>query len=228
MQQCSLEAHRLEGCGRQKKHSRARGAEFPFVPCVSFFEVFCIRDTLLQCFFNGLEGFWDVGRDRMSVAFCHTRWLGRFAIGYIYSRHAAPLAPPPAGFHSFWLPAPGSEALSRPRQNIGGPETGLGSKLKDAMLRPGRQCEVLSRSRVRRKMTAGHGVASFSSSLRSPIRGLGLLGALFILTLAYAISAQGPDRQQLFREAYEAPQRGDQALAVRKYQELIRASPRRV
>jgi tetratricopeptide (TPR) repeat protein len=68
-------------------------------------------------------------------------------------------------------------------------------------------------------------VASFSSSLRSPIVGLGLLGALFILTLAHAAFAQGPDPQQLFQEALEAQQRGDMPLAVRKYEELIRLHP---
>lgn len=93
------------------------------------------------------------------------------------------------------------------------------------MLRPRSQSEALSRSQVRRKRTAWHGAAPFSSSLRSSIAGLGLLGALFILTLAYASSAQGPDPQQLFRDAFEAQQRGDATLAVSKYRELIRLHP---
>jgi tetratricopeptide (TPR) repeat protein len=62
------------------------------------------------------------------------------------------------------------------------------------------------------------------SSLSS-IVGLSLLGALCIATLAHAASAQAPDPEQLFREAFEAQQRGDAALAVRKYEELIRLHP---
>jgi tetratricopeptide (TPR) repeat protein len=46
-----------------------------------------------------------------------------------------------------------------------------------------------------------------------------------VLGLAPATSAQAPDPQQLFQEAYGAQQRGDAALAVRKYEELIRLHP---
>jgi tetratricopeptide (TPR) repeat protein len=55
--------------------------------------------------------------------------------------------------------------------------------------------------------------------------GLGLLAPVFILTLAYGAFAQGPDPQRLFQDASAAQQRGDAALAVREYQELIRLRP---
>jgi tetratricopeptide (TPR) repeat protein len=45
------------------------------------------------------------------------------------------------------------------------------------------------------------------------------------MTLAHAASAQAPDPEQLFREAYEAQQRGDAALAVSKYQQLVKLHP---
>ena len=59
-----------------------------------------------------------------------------------------------------------------------------------------------------------------SSSLR-----LTYLTALLILTLAGAALAQAPDPQKLLEEASEAQQRGDAAVAVRKYQELIQLRP---
>jgi tetratricopeptide (TPR) repeat protein len=59
-----------------------------------------------------------------------------------------------------------------------------------------------------------------SSSLRVPS-----LKALLILTLAVTAFAQAPDPQKLFEEASEAQQRGDAAVAVRKYQELIQLRP---
>jgi tetratricopeptide (TPR) repeat protein len=45
------------------------------------------------------------------------------------------------------------------------------------------------------------------------------------LSLTNAASAQGPDPQQLFQDASDAQQRGDAALAVREYEELIRLRP---
>jgi tetratricopeptide (TPR) repeat protein len=51
------------------------------------------------------------------------------------------------------------------------------------------------------------------------------LAALFILSLACAAFAQGPDPQKLFQEASDAQQRGDATQAVRKYQELIQLRP---
>jgi Flp pilus assembly protein TadD len=54
---------------------------------------------------------------------------------------------------------------------------------------------------------------------------LGLAGTLTILALSISGSAQAPDPQQLFREAFEAQQRGDSALAVRKYGELLQLRP---
>jgi tetratricopeptide (TPR) repeat protein len=54
---------------------------------------------------------------------------------------------------------------------------------------------------------------------------LGFLGALIILKLASATSAQAPDAQQLFQEAFAAQQRGDATLAVSKYENLLRLYP---
>ncbi len=54
---------------------------------------------------------------------------------------------------------------------------------------------------------------------------MGLVGVLFIFTLTCAISAQGPDPHRLFQDASDAQQRGDMALAVHEYQELIRLRP---
>jgi tetratricopeptide (TPR) repeat protein len=51
------------------------------------------------------------------------------------------------------------------------------------------------------------------------------MGALSIPALGRAALAQGPDPQQLFQEAMSAQQRGDAALAVSKYQELLRLYP---
>jgi tetratricopeptide (TPR) repeat protein len=93
------------------------------------------------------------------------------------------------------------------------------------MLWPWKQSEACSQSEIRQKGKAGHGAASLFSSLHVPIAGFGLFGALFILGLAYATSAQGPDPQQLFQEAFAAQQRGDATLAVLKYQELLRLYP---
>jgi tetratricopeptide (TPR) repeat protein len=73
--------------------------------------------------------------------------------------------------------------------------------------------------------SAPHRAGLISSSLRSSIAGLGLFGAFFILIFACAAFAQGPNPQQLFQEALAAQQRGDAALAVSKYQELIRLHP---
>jgi tetratricopeptide (TPR) repeat protein len=64
----------------------------------------------------------------------------------------------------------------------------------------------------------------FSTS-RSAIAKLGLFGTLSILSFTLIGFAQGPDPAQLFREAQEAQQRGDAALAAGKYQELIRLRP---
>jgi len=69
------------------------------------------------------------------------------------------------------------------------------------------------------------GAVPFSRPLRFPTLGLGLLGALFILTPSHATSGQEPDPQQLFRDALEAQQHGDAGLAVRRYEELIRLHP---
>ena len=64
-----------------------------------------------------------------------------------------------------------------------------------------------------------------SFQLGSWTEGLACLAALFILSLACTAFAQAPDPQQLFQEAAEAQQHGDAALAVRKYQELLRLHP---
>ncbi len=49
--------------------------------------------------------------------------------------------------------------------------------------------------------------------------------AALVLLLACGASAQVPNPEQLFREAVAAQQRGDDAVAIRKYQELLRLRP---
>jgi len=49
--------------------------------------------------------------------------------------------------------------------------------------------------------------------------------AVLAILLAGLAWAQGSGPEQLFREAVEAQKRGDDALAVRKYQELVRLQP---
>lgn len=95
------------------------------------------------------------------------------------------------------------------------------------MRAPRRQSKALPRCRVGRTRALRHGSAPCSSSLRSPILGLriGLVGALFILSLACPASAQEPDPQQLFKDASAAEKRGDVAQAVREYQEVVRLRP---
>ncbi len=46
-----------------------------------------------------------------------------------------------------------------------------------------------------------------------------------ILVFATAAFPQTPDPQQIFREAFEAQQRGDAALAARKYEQLLKLRP---
>jgi tetratricopeptide (TPR) repeat protein len=86
---------------------------------------------------------------------------------------------------------------------------------------PLKQSEAGLRSQIRRERTPGRATASFLSSWRVSIIGLGLFAGVSILSLAHGASAQGIDPQQLFKEAYEAQQRGDATLAVSKYQELL-------
>jgi len=91
------------------------------------------------------------------------------------------------------------------------------------MLRPRKQPEAVFG--ICRNVRSGRGRHRFSSSLLSLIAGFGLLPAFCIVILAQSTGAQNADPQQLFQEAYDAQQRGDGALAVRKYQELIRVHP---
>ncbi len=89
-----------------------------------------------------------------------------------------------------------------------------------------KRSEALLLSKIGQNGKDGHGVGwlfFFFSRIR--IAGLALAGTLLILSLACAASAQGPDPQQLFQEAFTAQQRGDAMLAVRKYQELLRLYP---
>jgi Flp pilus assembly protein TadD len=51
------------------------------------------------------------------------------------------------------------------------------------------------------------------------------MAAVFLLALACATFAQESDPKQLFQDAFDAQQHGDAALAVRKYQELLRLRP---
>jgi len=71
----------------------------------------------------------------------------------------------------------------------------------------------------------GRSRTALSFHLRSWTVGFAFLAALCILSLACTAFAQAPDPQQLFQEAAEAQQHGDAALAVRKYQELLRLHP---
>jgi tetratricopeptide (TPR) repeat protein len=64
-----------------------------------------------------------------------------------------------------------------------------------------------------------------SFSLRLPLVRVSLFGALLILAFALVTFAQGPDAGQLFQDALEAQQRGDAALAVSKYENLLRLYP---
>lgn len=48
---------------------------------------------------------------------------------------------------------------------------------------------------------------------------------ILCISLAGAVFAQVSDPAQIFREAVEAQQRGDDALAIRKYQELLKLRP---
>ena len=62
--------------------------------------------------------------------------------------------------------------------------------------------------------------------MRSPLARLSMLLTWFVSSLATAATpAQSPDMKQLFQDAYAAQQRGDAALAVGKYQELLRLQP---
>src|SRR5215471_10309953 len=49
--------------------------------------------------------------------------------------------------------------------------------------------------------------------------------AIMLIAAAYAGLAQAPTPEQLFREAVAAQQRGDDAAAVQKYQELLKVRP---
>src|SRR5579863_5364509 len=48
---------------------------------------------------------------------------------------------------------------------------------------------------------------------------------LSVLALVCLAAAQSPSPEQLFREAVEAQKRGDDALAVRNYQQLLKLHP---
>jgi tetratricopeptide (TPR) repeat protein len=93
------------------------------------------------------------------------------------------------------------------------------------MLPFGRRGEGALCVRSRGERTAAGRPASFFSSCWFSITGAALLGALCALGPAFASSPQAPDAQQLFQEAFQAQQRGDATVAVRKYQELIRLHP---
>src|SRR5579863_9803876 len=49
--------------------------------------------------------------------------------------------------------------------------------------------------------------------------------AVLLFFLAFAAAAQVSTPEQLFREAVDAQRRGDDATAVRKYQELLKLRP---
>src|ERR1019366_9050644 len=104
-------------------------------------------------------------------------------------------------------------------------KTDFERKLTRAVIALRKQSKTLLRCRLRPARVLQHRSAPWSSSLPSPMVAIGLLGALSIFALAYALSAQGPDPQRLFQGASDAQQRGDAALAVHEYQELVRLRP---
>ncbi len=65
----------------------------------------------------------------------------------------------------------------------------------------------------------------FIPLVRTPPAVSFLLCFLLVLLLCCVASAQNSDLKQLFRDAIAAQQRGDDALAVQEYQELIRLQP---
>lgn len=108
---------------------------------------------------------------------------------------------------------------------MGTASTGFWVKLSmSAMSGTGKGCGGLSSWQIRRKRTSRHRVAP-CFSLRLPLGRVSLFGALFILAFAFIAFAQGPDAAQLFRDALEAQQRGDAALAVSNYENLLRLYP---
>ena len=94
-----------------------------------------------------------------------------------------------------------------------------------AVKAPRKSSKPLPLHRWPRPRGFGHSRTPLSFQLGSWTEGLACLAALFILSLACTAFAQAPDPQQLFQEAAEAQQHGDAALAVRKYQELLRLHP---
>jgi len=135
---------------------------------------------------------------------------------------------------NLWVAAAINEIVCRPRPawpalltspKLGIPEGNISlcSKLVDAMLRHPGHAESPSCYPA-----VPEGRVLFSPAGRCSPAGLGLRAALLILAFACATAAQAPNPQKLFQQADEAQQRGDNELAVRKYQELIRLHPEMV
>jgi len=97
----------------------------------------------------------------------------------------------------------------------------LGSAVKP----PRKSSKSLPLDRWPRPRGFGYSRTTLSFQLLLWRVGIACLAAFFILSLAGTAIAQAPDPQQLFQEAAEAQQHGDAALAVRKYQELLRLHP---
>ena len=95
----------------------------------------------------------------------------------------------------------------------------------DTVIAPRRQCETPRGCRVRRMLVFKRGLGRWSPRSPSSMVAFAHFVALIVLGLTCATFAQGPDPQRLFQQASDAQQRGDLALAVREYQELIRLRP---
>ncbi len=93
------------------------------------------------------------------------------------------------------------------------------------MPQPGKHLEAVPGIRGIRPTVGGRRSSLPLLTLMAGFGLFGLLGALGTATLAQHTRAPGADREQLFRAADEAQQRGDAALAVSKYQDLLQLYP---
>ena len=97
--------------------------------------------------------------------------------------------------------------------------------MRNALIAPRKQTKALPHCRVPRTWALQHTPARWFFRWPFLKQRLAYLVTLFLLSLPCATLAQGPDLAKLFQEASDAQQRGDAALAVRKYQELLRLRP---
>ena len=92
------------------------------------------------------------------------------------------------------------------------------------MLPAYKKCGGPSSCQTHRNRTSRNN-AVMSFSFPSANFGLCLFGPLFILAIALLTFAQEPGADQRFQEALQAQRRGDTALAVSKYEDLLRVHP---